>query len=170
MSRSLSPDAGVADFTRPDPALKTVKYIASLGHLLTAAVAAAVLAGLTRFAGWQIPWWIWALCTVPFVLFWVIALFRIPRFLRHHGYALREDDYLVTRGAWWRQVIAVPYGRIQYSKVEQGPLLRRYGLASVELHTASGQTNALVEGLPVEQAEALKERLVERGNARLAGL
>jgi membrane protein YdbS with pleckstrin-like domain len=158
------------EFVRPQPQLKTVKYIATLKYLVPLALAAGVLIAITLLAHASIPLWVWLLCLVPWVVFWGLSLVRIPVFVRHHGYALREDDFVVTTGAWWRVVVSVPYGRIQYSSVRQGPLLRNYGLASVQLHTASGDTSALVQGLPVEQAEALKERLVERGNARLAGL
>lgn len=159
-----------ADFVRPQPSLRTVKYISSLRHLVIAGIATAVLWALGAFFEVHAPGWVWALCIAPWVLFWVLALVKIPLFMRNHGYSLNEDDYMVTTGAWFRTVTSIPYGRIQYSTVSQGPLLRRFGLASVELSTAASLSGATVQGLTLEDAEALKERLVARGNARLAGM
>lgn len=167
--RSIVPEG--VELQRPHPKLATAKYIGSLGWLVMAAIGAAVLLVIPLiFTGARVPLWVWLLVTVPWILFWAIALFRVRVFMRNHGFALLEDDYIVATGAWFREVVAVPYGRIQYAKVSQGPVLRRYGLASVELHSAASSMTANVHGLTLEDAEALKERLVSRGSAQLAGL
>jgi uncharacterized protein len=40
----------------------------------------------------------------------------------------------------------------------------------VQLHTASPQTTATIEGLRPDEAARLRDRLASRGEARLAGL
>ena len=51
----------------------------------------------------------------------------------------RDDDLYLSHGLWSRELIVIPYGRMQAVKVESGPLTRALGLANVELVTASLQ-------------------------------
>ena len=92
------------------------------------------------------------------------------RLVTAHGWAERDDDLLIKRGRLSRTVTVVPYGRMQYVDVSAGPLLRAFGLASVELHTASSGTNATLSGVPADEAALLRDRLSARGEARMAGL
>jgi membrane protein YdbS with pleckstrin-like domain len=94
----------------------------------------------------------------------------VGRQARAIGYAEREDDLLVRRGILFRDLVVVPYGRMQYVDVRAGPVDRRFGIASVQLHTASPGTDAHIPGLPPEEAARLRDRLARRGEARLAGL
>ena len=86
------------------------------------------------------------------------------------GYAERDDDLLVRHGLLFRTLVVVPYGRMQYVDVEAGPVDRRFGIATLQLHTASASTDAVIPGLPPEEAARLRDRLAARGEARLAGL
>ena len=54
--------------------------------------------------------------------------------------------------------------------MEAGPLARRYGLATVQLHTAAATSNATIPGLVPAEAARLRERLAALGEARSAGL
>ncbi|QEV19430.1 PH domain-containing protein [Streptomyces alboniger] len=85
-------------------------------------------------------------------------------------YAEREDDLLISRGVLWREETVVPYGRMQLVEVTSGPVERHFGLASVQLHTAAAATDACIPGLLPEEAERLRDRLTELGEARSAGL
>lgn len=98
------------------------------------------------------------------------AWWLIGRQARAIGYAEREDDLLVRRGILIRALVVVPYGRMQYVDVEAGPIDRRFGIARVQLHTASPGTDAQIPGLPPDEAARLRDRLARRGEARLAGL
>jgi len=64
----------------------------------------------------------------------------------------------------------VPYGRMQYVDVTAGPLDRRLGLAKVVLHTAAAASDAAIPGLPLAEAERLRDRLAALGEARQAGV
>jgi len=86
------------------------------------------------------------------------------------GYAEREDDLLVRHGIAFRSIVVVPYGRMQYVEVQAGPVDRMLGIAKVQLHTASAGTDAVIPGLPPQEAARLRDRLASRGEAQLAGL
>ena len=73
-------------------------------------------------------------------------------------------------GRIWRRMVVVPYGRLQYVDVDEGPIARMFGLASVQLHTASAGTDSQIPGLEAAEAARLRDRLTERGQAQLAGL
>jgi uncharacterized protein len=94
----------------------------------------------------------------------------VGRAVRSWGYAERADDLLVTRGILNRQLVVVPYGRMQYVDVTAGPLDRRFGLSTVQLHTAAAATDAQIPGLVPAEAARLRDRLAARGEATSAGL
>lgn len=105
---------------------------------------------------------------------WVVAViwmwWLIGRRVRSFGYAERADDLLVTSGIMFRRLVVVPYGRMQLVDITAGPLDRRLGVATVQLHTAAATTNATIPGLPPAQASGLRDRLAARGEQRSAGL
>ncbi|HZK05589.1 MAG TPA: PH domain-containing protein [Actinomycetaceae bacterium] len=94
----------------------------------------------------------------------------IPRQVRAIGYAEAEDDLVIRKGILFRSIRVVPYGRMQFVDVNQGPLDRAFGMSGVKLFTAAATTDAELPGLPTEEAARLRDRLTERGEARLAGL
>lgn len=94
----------------------------------------------------------------------------VQRQWRAIGYAEREDDLLVVRGVLFRQLVVVPYGRMQFVDVTAGPLDRRFGLATVQLHTASAHTDAAIPGLTPAEAARLRDHLAALGEAKSAGL
>jgi membrane protein YdbS with pleckstrin-like domain len=97
---------------------------------------------------------------------WVL----VGRSWRSWRYALREDDVLLSHGVMWHEQTIVPYGRMQLIEVTSGPLERRFGLASLQLHTAAAATDASIPGLTPADAVELRDRLAELGEARAAGL
>jgi membrane protein YdbS with pleckstrin-like domain len=127
-------------------------------------VVAAVIGG--RLVGWWTA--IVAVALAAVALAW--GLWLIDRNWRAWGYAERADDLLVTRGVLFRELTVVPYGRMQFVDVKSGPLERRFGLATVQLHTASPATDARIPGLPPDEAARLRDRLAALGEARAAGL
>ncbi|WP_189315055.1 PH domain-containing protein [Streptomyces brasiliensis] len=128
-----------------------------------AALAAGVLPGV--FAG--PPWAAFALLPLALLVWgWVL----LGRNWRSWRYAERADDLLISRGVLWREETVVPYGRMQLVEVTSGPVERHFGLASVQLHTAAAATDATIPGLDPAEAERLRDRLTELGEARSAGL
>lgn len=130
---------------------------------LVPAVVTGVVTGLAVGPAWALLGAAWLL-----VLAWGWVM--LGRNWRSWRYAERADDLLISRGVLWREQTVVPYGRMQLVEVTSGPLERRFGLASVQLHTAAAATDAKIPGLVPAEAERLRDRLTELGQARSAGL
>jgi len=128
--------------------------------LLVVTVVLAVVAGEA---------WLWSFPAVVVLLgLWIAWL--VPRQVGAMAYAERADDLLVRHGIMVRSMVVVPYGRMQYVDVNAGPLARKFGIATVQLHTAAPATSAAINGLPPHEAARLRDRMASRGEARLAGL
>ncbi|MGF1648512.1 MAG: PH domain-containing protein [Kineosporiaceae bacterium] len=133
---------------------------------LSAAVLAVVIVVVAVVVG---TWQIWLALGLPLAsLAWSAVL--VPARVRSWGYAEREEDLMIKRGVLFRALTVVPYGRMQYVDVNAGPLDRLFGVATVQLHTASAATDATIPGLVPAEAARLRDRLTARGRARLAGL
>ncbi|HEV2637337.1 MAG TPA: PH domain-containing protein [Actinocrinis sp.] len=89
---------------------------------------------------------------------------------RSWRYRERADDLLIDHGLMFRKQVVVPYGRMQFVDVKVDPLDRILGIATVQLHTAAAATDARIPGLVPEQAQQLRDRLAELGQARMSGL
>ena len=70
-----------------------------------------------------------------FVFYWS------SRYYKSITYHLTSDEVVVERGVWWRVKSTVPYARVMSVEVVQGPISRRLGIATVDIHTA-GYTGA----------------------------
>jgi membrane protein YdbS with pleckstrin-like domain len=135
--------------------------------VISVAIPAAVTVGVgLLWLDWVWSWAILAGLLVLGVWGWLLCGWQAAAI----GYAERADDLLVRRGVMIRSLVVVPYGRMQYVDVQAGPLDRAFGIAQVQLHTASSGTDASIPGLPPHEAARLRDRLASRGHAQLAGL
>jgi membrane protein YdbS with pleckstrin-like domain len=147
----------------PSPRLAAARRLTTCGPLALLAVLGGVLAVVLDVG------WLWIAAAGLLALAgWAWLL--IGRQVRAWGYAEREDDLLVRHGVMWRTVVVVPYGRMQFVDVYAGVVDRMFGLAKVQLHTASARSDAYIPGLGPTEAARLRDRLASRGEARLAGL
>ncbi|GAA2346412.1 PH domain-containing protein [Streptomyces kunmingensis] len=150
-------------WTGVQPGLLKVRRLLLVLWLVPPAVAAGVLLGLCAGPVWA------AFGLLPLVvLAWGWPM--LGRNWRSWRYAERADDLLISRGVLWREETIVPYGRMQLVEVTSGPLERKFGLSSLQLHTAAAATDATIPGLVPAEAERLRDRLTELGEARSAGL
>ena len=147
---------------RVSPRLTTARRTVLVAFHGPVAVVAVVLAAL-------LTWWV-ALAAVAALVLLAWQWWLVGRQVPAWGYAERDDDLLVRHGLLFRSLVVVPYGRLQFVDVQAGPVDRRFGLATVQLHTASTATDAAIPGLAPEEAARLRDRLAARGEARLAGL
>ncbi|MFJ5775123.1 PH domain-containing protein [Streptomyces sp. NPDC093094] len=165
------PEPGIPDGPEPDgtmwkglpPGLLRMRRMLLVLWLGLLAAGTALLLGLLAGPAWA------AFALLPLALTawgWVL----LGRNWRSWRYAERADDLLISRGVLWHTVTVVPYGRMQLVEVTSGPVERHFGLASVQLHTAAAATDATVPGLHPAEAERLRDRLTELGEARSAGL
>ena len=149
-------------FSPVSPSLATARLMAVVPLLLLLAGGFAVPAILVS------PWFWAGTGAAILLLAWLAWL--IPRQVRAMGYALAGEHLLWRKGIMWRRMSVIPYGRMQFVDTSQGPIARRMGIAEVKLHTASATTDATINGLPVAEAERLRQILAERGEERMAGL
>jgi membrane protein YdbS with pleckstrin-like domain len=115
-------------------------------------------------------WWLVALILVVGAVIMVLRWIVVGRNWASWGYAEREDDLYITNGVLFRTLITVPYGRMQLVEVRTTPLQRAYGLATVQLVTASASTDAAIPGLLPEEAARLRDRLTQLGESQASGL
>ncbi|SLM92031.1 PH domain-containing protein [Brachybacterium nesterenkovii] len=131
--------------------------------LLAAAVGCVVVGVLADL------WWMHLIALLPLVIAaqWILLTGRRVRAI---GYLDREDDLVVAKGLMLRSVTVTPYGRVQSVEVSEGPIQRRFGLASLSLSTAATAADADIPGLPREEAERLRALLAARGIDRMQSL
>jgi membrane protein YdbS with pleckstrin-like domain len=156
-------DPADVTWTPVSPRLATARLATTAMFYAIPLIGTAVLAVFTGEA------WLWGLPAI-FVLLAAWRMVLIPRQVRAMAYAERAEDLLIRRGILLRSMVVVPYGRMQYVDVTAGPLARAFGIATVQLHTASPGTDAAIEGLVPAEASRLRDQLASRGEARLAGL
>lgn len=140
-----------------------VEQLHVLAVTVIAGGVAAVAAGLLGSAG---PLWLAAAA----VGLGLLRAALVGRSVRAWGYAERDTDLLVRRGLMLRRLSIVPYARMQFVDVTAGPVERLFGLATVQLHTASPVSNARIRGLAGPEAARLRDRLTALGQARAEGL
>jgi uncharacterized protein len=151
---------------RVSPRLALVRHAVVGVAALLGAVLVVVLSLLPDFLpGWFLPV---GLVVVLLCAGW--GWWWVGRNARRWGYAEGDDELFITRGAMFRTLVVVPYGRMQFVDVQAGPVEQLAGIASVHLHTASPGTSARIPGLPAEEAARLRDRLTAMGESWAAGL
>lgn len=161
--------------TPSDPmAPSDVQFLPVSASLTQVRSIAALIAFVPFIIGAAIPAllvssWFWiAVAVLTGLAGWILWL--IPRQVRAMGYALAEDEFLIRKGIMFRSLTLIPFGRIQYVEVSEGPIARAFGIAEIQLHTASAETSGTLNGVPSLEAARLRDMLSERGAAELAGL
>jgi membrane protein YdbS with pleckstrin-like domain len=152
-----------------EPWVRVSPRLATLRRLLTVVVGLLLVAAAAVGAWFVASWLVVVVLVLGLAAVgwgWVV----VGRTVRSWGYAERAEDLLVTSGVLNRQLVVVPYGRMQFVDVTAGPLDRRFGLATVQLHTAAAATDAQIPGLVPAEAARLRDRLAARGEAGAAGV
>lgn len=117
-----------------------------------AAPIAGIAAGIALVAALAAVWWL------------------VDRRYRAWAYALRDQDLVLRRGVLIRRLTIVPFGRMQFIDIAQGPLDRLWGLAAVQLHTAAAATDAKIPMLALDKARSLRDQLAALGEVRDSGI
>lgn len=171
MSQAPLPDPDLAAVTlrggdlawRPvSPRLRTVRWIGVAAASGCGVIVTAVLAIV-------VDSWFW-LATGGVLLAGLWLAWIVDRQVGAMSWLELREELVIRKGRLFRSLVSVPYGRMQYVDVQSGPLLRAFGLASIEIHTASPQSGGQLSGLEVAEAEALRTRLAARGEGQRAGL
>lgn len=138
-------------------------------NLLWTLLVVAVIVVVAILSNGERPAFVYVILSVIALMMLISAVLAFRR-VRAIGYVLREDDLLFRRGIMFERIVAVPYGRLQLVDVTRGPLLRALGLATLKFVTASAATGVNLPGLPLAEAEQLRDRLVELAETRRSGL
>ncbi len=96
------------------------------------------------------------------IAFLAFSIFFFPkREYIHTKYGLINDVFYVQEGIWFKKRTAVAQNRIQHTDVSQGPVARRYDLATLTIHTAGmAEANIKVPGLKHSAAIAMRDHLI----------
>jgi membrane protein YdbS with pleckstrin-like domain len=117
---------------------------------------------------WSLTWAVWIAIAVGIAA--LVGIAFEPRRVRSIGYRLRADDLVFRRGIMFQRQVAVPYGRMQLVDITRGPVARALGLADLKFVTAAAATAVTLPGLPLDEAERLRDELVALAETRRAGL
>jgi membrane protein YdbS with pleckstrin-like domain len=91
-----------------------------------------------------------------------LAVF-VPRLdYRHYRYEVTDLGLYVAKGWLWRRHQVVPHARVQTVETTVGPLMRAFGLVSVEITTASASGGVTIPGLAPDVADRLVQELALR--------
>jgi uncharacterized protein len=112
----------------------------------------------TQFIEWVSPVSVSIAVIISVVVFvWVYIV--IGRRVASIGYRLKDRELEVSSGILFQRLVSVPFARMQLVEVTAGPLERLFGIAGVQLHTASASTNAKIPGLTPTNALSLRDSL-----------
>lgn len=90
--------------------------------------------------------------------------------VKHHALMLRDDEILRRSGSISREVRAVPFGRVQHVELLEGPIDSSLGLATVTVRTAASDGGVILNGLPKDLAERLRDEVLLAAESRRVSL
>ena len=162
--------AAPAPWQRLDP--RSVQLHRTIGWIVGGSILAfySIFAAIMALAVWLkqdddfAPW-----VPIPFLAVWPLLAgcvawlaHRFPEL--HYRYTTwRIDDIGLTirTGVVWRTEISVARSRVQHIDVSQGPIERRYGLATLAVYTAGTEHSAVtLDGIAHEAALAARDALL----------
>lgn len=158
------PDAHGAGWQRLPPRAKRMfLLVAGLSGLIPVVPVASVLFGVLD--DWSIPERVALVAGIALVVIGFALWLGVKRYT-HTAWKLDVDGFAVRRGRLWQTHTHVPASRVQHLDLKRGPIERRYGLATLVLHTAGTRLNAVqLSGMEDADAEALRDhfsRLTDR--------
>jgi len=97
----------------------------------------------------------------------VLGFLWPPLEFRRTTWRVGPDGFEIKRGVVFRHVVTVPRNRIQHTDVAQGPIQRRFGLATLSVHTAGTQEYEVqLSGIDRELALLVRDTLLEGHEGR----
>lgn len=137
-----------------------------LSSLIFAGVVVFGLVIAAAIVGWFHPWtnlFSWAVVMfVAGLLLWGIYVYD-PLAHKNFGYKFSGSVMLIRSGVWWRNVRYMPLTRVQHVDVSVGPMQRRFGLATLLIHTAgTGLTPFRINGLDETLARSIRDDILSR--------
>ena len=73
---------------------------------------------------------------------------------------LRANGLEIRRGIWWKHRIFIPRNQIQHTDVQQGPVMRIFGIATLVMNTGGTHEPSIpLSGLSLATAESIRGQL-----------
>ncbi|MEL6925544.1 MAG: PH domain-containing protein, partial [Bacteroidota bacterium] len=148
------------------PAVETLEFrslereylkVSNIGSLLFFGLLIIVFLTLSLTGVWKFQVWVQLVIGAILLLLFGYSIWYNYRNFRIQGYALREHDISYQDGVFFFTLTTIPFNRVQHCEVKQGPVERWFGLNTLQVFTAGGQTSDLViPGLAPENAQQLK--------------
>jgi len=129
-----TPNVKLGEEFRPAPQLKSLFYT----YILSAACVFFVIFCLPvlLFAPAEVVVILAIFLGVPILAGFLIALVWVGKYCNSMHYKLTDHEMVWHRGVWFRKTGIVPYNRITNVDIEQGPVSRRFGIATIKIQTA----------------------------------
>lgn len=115
------------------------------------------------FATYYFHWYDWIALILYFLIAYVVlkGIYELtikPKYLqRTWRYDIDADFIQLKNGLLHRHHVIIPMSRVEYVNTDQGPLLRRFGLASITIGTIASSHE--IPALPVAEAERLRGKI-----------
>lgn len=134
-------------------ALKVWRVVGSLYSSILFLITIAV-GVLTYVFDWN--YWIFISLAIVMILTPYLAVYLFPGITwRRWRYEVRDTEIEIQRGIFIIKRTLIPMVRVQHVETKQGPLLRKYDLASVEISTAA--TVHEIPALDLHEADELRQ-------------
>lgn len=128
------------------------------GVIETLIVAAVAAGAITLTVMFEWPQWIIAAAVAVLILFTYLFVFFIPTIKwKRWRYEVREQEIELQRGIFIVKRTLVPMVRVQHVDTVQGPILKKYELATITISTAA--TVHEIPALDVEEADELRNSI-----------
>ncbi|ARK30371.1 PH domain-containing protein [Halalkalibacter krulwichiae] len=108
----------------------------------------------------EMPFWILWLLIASYIGYASVTVLVLPpiKWRRWH-YDVYSNEIDLKRGVFIVKRTLIPMARVQHVDTEQGPLARKYNLATVSISTAA--TVHHIPSLTMEVADELRDRIAE---------
>jgi uncharacterized protein len=142
-----------------DPRIVTVwRFSTVVSSLPPSLLVSAVAVGFLGSVGWLVP-------AVLAVVVVAAAIWYPPARFARWRWRFTDIAVELEHGVLVRQAEALPYFRIQQIDVNEGPIDRLLGLASLQVTSASASGSVALPGIPAGDAPALRRALLARAAA-----
>lgn len=134
---------------------KALKVWQLTGLFISVAIWATLAAAVFLIFLFDWPLWIAGLIIVLAAVFTYVNIYLFPLIKwKRWRYEVRETEIEIQSGLFIIRRTLVPMVRVQHVDTKQGPLLRKYDLASVQISTAA--TIHEIPALDLSEADVLR--------------
>ena len=119
---------------------------------------AAGVSTLTYFLEWTA--WVYVVSVIVVLIESFLSIYLFPKIRwEHWRYEVREQEIEVQHGLFVVKRTLIPMVRVQHVDTTQGPILKKYDLASISISTAA--TIHTIPALVMSEADELRARISE---------